>query len=135
MRSDYESRDMVSTIKTQLPQHLLTLFEDMISPNLMSVLRENLLPLNERLRLNVNETQDAHFEKLTTTLFEHYNNLSKDIEWMKEKFNEPSLIYQQINAALSGTKLPRKLESAPRGSTGAAVQDDIPENRDTLQDM
>jgi hypothetical protein len=130
MRADYKSRDVVTTIKTQLPQDLRTVFGDTLRPDLISLLRENLLPLNEKLLV-----QNAHQEKLAARLFEHYNDLSTDIKWMKKQIDKPSLVQIQINSALSGTTRRRSLGRVPDETIVAPVDDDIPEDLESLQEV
>lgn len=125
----------MTAIKTQIPQDLRTVFEDTLRPDLISLLRENLLPLNEKLLANVQEVQDAHHEKLVARLFEHCNDLSTNIKWMKEQIDQPSLVQEQISSTLSKTNCRRNLGPAPDETIADPAENDIPEDQESLQDM
>jgi hypothetical protein len=132
MKADHILRDVVTTMKTQLPQDLRAVLEDTLRPDLISLLREKLL---EKLLTNVKASQDEHFEKLFARVFEPYNDLSTDIKWMKEQIGRPSLVQEQIDSAMSGAKTPRKLQWVPEASTTAPVDNDNVENEESLANM
>ncbi|PMD49113.1 uncharacterized protein K444DRAFT_301242 [Hyaloscypha bicolor E] len=123
--------DIVSTIQTQLPRDLRTVVDDALRPDLMNLLRENLLPLHEKLLANVKDEHDMQYERLAAKTFECYEGLSSDVQWIKQNIGKPSQIQEEINSALSGSNSSRKLQPKRGG-----IQGDIGEEREeSLRDI
>ena len=122
-------------MKTQLSQDLRTVFEDTLRPDLISLLRDNLVPLNDRLITSVETAQAANHDRISSTLFEHYRGLASDIQWIKHQIGTPSLFKDPNGSALVGGRIMPKVPAALEDSKAASDENDTPESGETLQEM
>jgi hypothetical protein len=83
------------TLKTEekLPSSLKNAFLEIVKPELLELLRENLIPLETSLRTS-QQQQDVFQNSMAESLSEHQNTLvvelSKHCEVMSAKFSEHS---------------------------------------------
>lgn len=94
-----------------------------------------MVPINDRLVTSVESAQAANYEKIAATLFEHFHGLSSVIQWIKQQIGTPSLVRDEITSTLVGARSRRKVSAALEDSIAALAESDVPESRETLQEM
>jgi hypothetical protein len=98
----------------KLPGQLRAAFTEVLPPELVSHLRDNLVPLRADI-LESQELQKQHHREMVDKLSEHYTGLSSDIQTLKEDLKN-STILQRIESCLSSASRPRN--PAPRNPPG-----------------
>jgi hypothetical protein len=128
-------RDIVYNTQTQLPQNLRTLFGETLRPDLIAVLRENLLPLNTGFIANYNELQNTYHDKLVSEISQNYHNLSSDIDALKERINNPYVIKGQIQSTFSQPNFLSKARLEPNPFNDGNSSDDTLYTQESLKEV
>jgi hypothetical protein len=87
------SRDVTLKTEEKLPTNLKNAFSEIVTPELLELLRENLIPLETNLH-TTQQQQEVFHNSMAESLSEHQNKLvvglSKHREVMSAKFSEHS---------------------------------------------
>jgi hypothetical protein len=75
-------------------------FEGMLRPELIGLLRENLLPLHTKLLEDCRRNQILCHDELVGKISSHYQDFSANIEAVKRLLCNPGFIKTQVRAAL-----------------------------------
>ena len=99
----------------KLPGQLRAAFTDVLSPELVSHLHDNLVPLRADV-LASQESQKKHHYEMVEKLSEHYTGLSLGIQALKEDLRSSTIVQQRIESCLSSASCPRN--PGPRNPLG-----------------
>ena len=99
----------------KLPGQLRAAFTDVLSPELVNHLHDNLVPLRADV-LASQESQKQHHYEMVEKLSEHYTGLSLGIQALKEDLRSPMIMQQRIESCLSSASCPRN--PGPRNLSG-----------------
>jgi len=125
---------MVWTTQEHLPEKLRTAFEEILRPELITLVRSRLESdeaLSRALINNFQEIQKANQESLVFKMTGYYDKLWSDIDTIKRQMGDSSITQRRIETALSCVNSQHKIESLS-GSNSPICHDEkncVPERQ------
>lgn len=100
--------DVVLATQQQLPLNLQVAFQQMIRPELIDILHQNLVPLSSTLIEDIRTVQDRSHGVLATRLAKHYGDLSAGMQEIKDQIRDSNNTQMRIESCLRG-EVPRRV--------------------------